>query len=393
LQKNEDRPGYKKTKVGWIPKAWDNLKLGEIFVLTSGKPKPNDMSGNDTLIPVFGGNGIMGYSPNWNNTDDNLIVGRVGEKCGCVHKYRGRCWITDNALYVTHYKLPTDYSYIYYALTQMRLNRYKKKAGQPLVSQKLIYDLRAGIPPLPEQEAIAGVLECWDKAIRNYEKKIEKKRNIKKGLMQRLLSPPRAGQAGMRLPGFSGEWKEVRLGEVCSMKSGETITSKSIYDKAEYRCFGGNGLRGFTTTFTHDGAFVLIGRQGALCGNVHLVSGRFYASEHAIVATPSAGTNPSWLAEALGFMNLNRHTESSAQPGLSVSKVLRMRITAPPPSEQDAIASVLCADHAELAALERKLTALKEQKRFLLNNLVTGTIRLPQFVGAGKTAGTNGDSV
>ena len=204
--------------------------------------------------------------------------------------------------------------------------------------------------------------------------------------MQRLLS------GKQRLPGFEGEWKDVRLGEVCSMKSGETITSKSIYDKAEYRCFGGNGLRGFTTTFTHDGAFVLIGRQGALCGNVHLVSGRFYASEHAIVATPSEGTNPLWFAESLRFMNLNRHTESSAQPGLSVSKILRMNIAAPPPSEQQAIASVLSASDEEIADLERKLVVLKEQKRFLLNNLVTGTIRLPEFVGAAQTADTKGDT-
>ncbi len=112
------------------------------------------------------------------------------------------------------------------------------------------------------------------------------------------------------------EWKDLRLEAVCGMKSGESITSKSIFENAEYRCYGGNGLRGFTKTFTHDGEYILIGRQGALCGNIHLVSGKIYVSEHAIVTTTSETTDLFWLAELLKYKKLNRYTESSAQPGL-----------------------------------------------------------------------------
>ena len=82
------------------------------------------------------------------------------------------------------------------------------------------------------------------------------------------------------------DWQVVTLAKVCKMKSGESITSAGIDQFSEYPCYGGNGLRGFTSQFTHDGEYALIGRQGALCGNVLGVSGKFFASEHAVVVTP-----------------------------------------------------------------------------------------------------------
>ena len=126
------------------------------------------------------------------------------------------------------------------------------------------------------------------------------------------------------------------------MKSGVSITSDNIDGFSKYPCYGGNGLRGYTTRFTHEGSYALIGRQGALCGNVLGVKGQFFASEHAIVVTPSSGTEVKWLTYILGQMHLNKYSESSAQPGLSVAKILIL-ITATPPTktEQEAIASAL----------------------------------------------------
>ncbi|MGB2775040.1 MAG: restriction endonuclease subunit S, partial [Anaerolineae bacterium] len=138
------------------------------------------------------------------------------------------------------------------------------------------------------------------------------------------------------------DWTVEGLDAVCSMKSGEGITSAGIDQFSEYPCYGGNGLRGFTTRFTHDGCYSLIGRQGALCGNVLGVKGRFFASEHAIVVTASARTDIHWLTFVMGEMRLNQYSESSAQPGLSVSKLLNLVVPVPPTlAEQRAIAEAL----------------------------------------------------
>ena len=121
----------------------------------------------------------------------------------------------------------------------------------------------------------------------------------------------------------------TKLSDVVSMKSGESITAERITSEGKFPCFGGNGLRGYTTTFTHDGSYALVGRQGALCGNVTFVSGRFYASEHAIVVTPKKDTDIKFMSYVLYDMNLNQYSESSAQPGLSVKKLLELEYPIP----------------------------------------------------------------
>ena len=134
----------------------------------------------------------------------------------------------------------------------------------------------------------------------------------------------------------------TKLSDVVSMKSGESITAERITSEGKFPCFGGNGLRGYTTTFTHDGSYTLVGRQGALCGNVTFVSGRFYASEHAIVVTPKKETDIKFMSYVLYDMNLNQYSESSAQPGLSVKKLLELEYPIPQnKEEQTAIAEAL----------------------------------------------------
>ena len=162
------------------------------------------------------------------------------------------------------------------------------------------------------------------------------------------------------------------------MQSGDTITAMSIDEAGQHPVYGGNGLRGYTASYTHDGDFVLIGRQGALCGNVHLVHGRFWASEHAVVATLHVGHVPYWFGALLRGMNLNQYSIAAAQPGLSVDRVLNLWAPVPPKLEQTAIARFL--NHADrriqryIRAKERLIELLEEQKQAIIHQAVTGQI-------------------
>jgi type I restriction enzyme S subunit len=178
------------------------------------------------------------------------------------------------------------------------------------------------------------------------------------------------------------DWEVATLAAVCSMKSGEGITSASLDPFSEYPCYGGNGLRGLTTHFTHDGRYALIGRQGALCGNVLGVEGKLFASEHAIVVTASARTDIRWLTFVLGEMRLNQYSESSAQPGLSVSKLLSLDLACPPTkAEQEAIAEALTDADALIESLEHLLAKKRQLKQGAMQELLTGKKRLPGFSG------------
>ncbi len=171
-------------------------------------------------------------------------------------------------------------------------------------------------------------------------------------------------------------WEVKKLKHVVSLKSGDSITSEEIEDKSEYPVYGGNGLRGFYTDFTHDGHFILIGRQGALCGNINYAKGKFWASEHAVVATPVCSIATIWLGELLRSMNLNQYSVSAAQPGLAIDKIKELSIPCPPLPEQKAIAAFLDHKTGKIDSLiskkQRLAELLKEKRGALISAAVTG---------------------
>lgn len=161
-------------------------------------------------------------------------------------------------------------------------------------------------------------------------------------------------------------WEICALKRIANLQSGENITAEQIEEVGPYPVYGGNGLRGFTLSFTHEGRFALIGRQGALCGNVNYSAGKFWASEHAIVVTPAKPVETTWLGEMLRVMNLNQYSVSAAQPGLSVDLISKIGVPCPPIEEQTAIATFINRETAKIDALiaeQEKLVALLAEKR------------------------------
>lgn len=179
------------------------------------------------------------------------------------------------------------------------------------------------------------------------------------------------------------DWEVKRLGEICShFKSGNTITSKYIYEEGLYPVYGGNGLRGYTNNFTHDGNYILIGRQGALCGNINYIEGKNYITEHAIAV--QTNENIQWLKYKLENWNLNRFSESSAQPGLSVEKLVRYKLSIPTLQEQDKIAEILSLWDTAISKQTALIEKLTVRKRGLMQQLLTGEKRLKGFEGKWK---------
>lgn len=179
------------------------------------------------------------------------------------------------------------------------------------------------------------------------------------------------------------DWEVKRLGEICThFKSGNTITSKEINEDGLYPVYGGNGLRGYSNTFTHEGDFILIGRQGALCGNINYVEGRNHISEHAIAV--QTDENMQWLKYKLENWNLNRFSESSAQPGLSVEKLVRYKLAIPTRLEQNKIADILQLWDTAIAKQTALIEKLNLRKRGLMQQLLTGKKRLKGFSGEWK---------
>ena len=146
----------------------------------------------------------------------------------------------------------------------------------------------------------------------------------------------------MRFPEFSGEWEKHTIGELCEeFKSGKNIKAENIQEGGVYPVFGGNGLRGYADRYNHEGDYVLIGRQGALCGNVRFVTGKTYITEHAIAAKATNNNYTHFLEYLFVRLNLGQFSDQSAQPGLAVNKLLKIETFVPSKEEQYKIASLL----------------------------------------------------
>lgn len=244
------------------------------------------------------------------------------------------------------------------------------------------------IPPRSEQYAIATFLDREtariDAMIAKKERQIALLQEKRAALIGRAVTKGLDSSVPMTDSGIAwlGEvpvvWQLSQLKHVSSMKSGEGITLEMLEEEGEIPVFGGNGLRGYTTRFTHNGDYVLIGRQGALCGNIHRVNGRFWASEHAIVVSPRAGISVQWLAYVLSAMDLNQYSFTAAQPGLAVDFIKTIRIAVPTLLDQQAIVAFLDRQIALINSLiaknEQVITLLQEYRRALISTSVTGKI-------------------
>jgi len=172
------------------------------------------------------------------------------------------------------------------------------------------------------------------------------------------------------------------LGEVFTLQAGKNITAKDIKDTAtelhSYKCYGGNGIRGFVASYNREGDFPIIGRQGALCGNINIAKGKFYATEHAVVVERYCDVDLMWAYYTLTTLNLNQYATATAQPGLSVAVINDVYIPVPPLKEQERISQEIEHWFALIDQIEQGKadlqTTIKQAKSKILDLAIHGKL-------------------
>ena len=221
-----------------------------------------------------------------------------------------------------------------------------------------------------EQEKIGRLLKKLDTLITLHQRKYEKLVNIKKSMLDKMFPKNGASVPEIRFKGFTDPWEQRKLGDLCvEFRSGEFISASDITETGEYPVFGGNGLRGFTDRFNHDGEYTLIGRQGALCGNVNFAVGKSYFTEHAIAVRADKKNQTRFLYYLFSTMDLGQYSGQSAQPGLAVGNLVELKSTLPDKQEQEKISGVLTALDTLITLHQRKLEKLQNIKKSCLEKM------------------------
>jgi type I restriction enzyme S subunit len=382
------KSGYKQTELGIIPADWETLTIGSLMSFTSGSGisvaslRPQS---SDAPFPVYGGNGIAGYTSKPLVQNPVVIIGRVGQKCGEVYLSEGPAWITDNALYPRVVNRKCDMRFLAIAMAAAGLNEFRNRNDLPLVTQSILHSVLIAFPPKAlEQELIANAVRDVDTLIKSLAQLIAKKTLVKIAVLQALLT------GKTRLPGYTGEWKSKKMGDICDIAMGGTPARLNpAYWGRGFTWLSIGDLRSKTVSTSKEqitasaaSAMNLV-TKGTLLMSFKLSIGRLcfagcdlYTNE-AICSFNNLKADAGFLYYALGRTDFSLYGKQAVK-GFTLNKesLKAIEVNLPPDDEQKAIATVFNDMDVEIGALESQLDKLWQSKLGITQELLTGRIRL-----------------
>ena len=280
-----------------------------------------------------------------------LPWGKSSPVKGLIKYYKGKFVTGDNRIATSLDTNILDNKYLYYWMVNNGdvIDTFYRGSGIKHPSMYDVLMMKLPVPPLEVQREIVRVLDNFTflttelaAELAARQKQYEYYRNLLLTFKpdESTILNERTNELELNA---SVRW--MKLGESCKLKAGKSISAREISsvknDDDPYPCFGGNGIRGYVKLYNQEGEHPLIGRQGALCGNICYATDKFYATEHAIVVTSNEVYNERFLYYLLQVAKLEQYKTAGAQPGLSVAKLETVILPVPPLSEQRRIVSIL----------------------------------------------------
>ena len=257
--------------------------------------------------------------------------------------------------------------------TEQMLAQYRAMAAGSTVNnlnKELVGNTEVKVPSIAEQAKIGEYFSKVDDLITLHQKKFEQLTILKKYMLQKMFPQNGSDKPEIRFEGFTDDWEQRKLGDVAQeFKSGNSLKADEIDITGDYPVYGGNGLRGYTSTYNHDGEYALIGRQGALCGNMNYSAGKAYFTEHAVVVKADENNDTRFLYYMLDTMNLGQYSDQSAQPGLAVNKLVKLENSFPKKEEQQQIGAYFRSLDHLITLHQQKCDELRNAKKFMLQNM------------------------
>ena len=258
-------------------------------------------------------------------------------------------------------------------LARKYLMSVAKLSSMTTISQQDVLNMPIPIPPLAEQEKIAEILSLWDKAIEQTKELIAYKEKQKKGLMQNLLTGKK------RLHGFTDEWKTITLGEVAEITTGNKNNEDKI-DNGQYPFFVRSKNIERINTYSFDGEAILVPGDGNIGDIYHYINGKFDFHQRVYKISNFREINAKFLYYNMQLLFKKRaisQTSKATVNSLRMDTFTKYDICMPfNLDEQKAIADILCKADEEIELLNKQLDLYTEQKKGLMQNLLTGKVRV-----------------
>lgn len=376
------KPGYKQTEIGVIPEDWEAQQLGELAKVRMCKRIFADQTAESGDIPfykigTFGGKPdayisrplYLAYKEKYSYPSAGDILISAAGTLGRTVEFDGKdAYYQDSNIVwldVDKRKLCNEYLKHYYSVI-----KWASSEGSTIsrLYNAIIESTYIAHPDLPEQQRIAEALSDMDELISSLEKLISKKKAIKQGTMEQLLT------GKTRLPGFSGEWKKYKLGEVLTIGHGQS--QHEVEDPVgRYPILATGGVIGRTNQFLYNEPSVLIGRKGTI-DKPRYMETPFWTIDTLFYTRIKAGFSAKYLYYIFCTIPWADYNEASGVPSLSATVIENIEVVIPEFEEQTAIARVLSDMDYEIDEIKKKLAKTRDLKQGMMQQLLTGKIRL-----------------
>ncbi len=349
---------------GWEIKEWS-----EVLDIKSGKNQKEVLNPNGKY-PILGSAGkVMGYADDYICEAGTTIIGRKGTINNPLF-IKEKFWNVDTA-FGLHTSEQLDKNYFHYFCLSFDFTEMDKGSGRPSLVKKDLLKISIPIPPLAEQQQIVAILDkaftAIDTAKANIKKNIENAKELYQSKLNQIFSQTGDG------------WEEKTLGEVFKLKSGDGLTAKKMIE-GPYPVYGGNGIAGYHNVNNFEPPQVIIGRVGALCGNVRHIKDKFWLTDNAFrISVGLDNFDNDFVTYLLNYKNLRNFARQAAQPVVSNSSLKNVPLSFPSSvDEQVKIRKKLRNIESELnklnASYKSKLTNLEELKKSILQKAFAGEL-------------------
>ena len=369
----------------FIPINWKIVKLRDILKVSQGLQitisnrflEPADNRVPYITIPYIEGKKrefIEDANQSVLCKKNDLLVVRTGSGVGKI--MRG----VQGAFHNNFFKIKTfdnlSTNYLYFFLTSTRtqflMRTYAGNSTIPDLNHGDFYSLNFLLPPLKEQQKIAEILTILDDSILKQNELIKFKEKHKKGLMQKLLT------GKVRFSEFSDDWSSEKLGKLCTIKKGTQLNKLELTEEGDYPAInGGIEPSGYTDDWNTEKNTITISEGGNSCGYINFITSKFWSGGHCY-SLLDLKINKVFLYQYLKLseMKIMRLRVGSGLPNIQKKDIENFKVSMPSSDEQDKIAEILGFADEEIYLLENELQEIKEQKKGLMQKLLTGEVRV-----------------
>ncbi len=349
--------------------GWEVKRLGEVAKLHYGKALAKAERNPEGGVPVYGANGILGWSCHVLTEGPSLIVGRKGS-AGEVNRVDGPFWPSDVTYYTEHDHKKLDFDYFHYGMLTLNLPTLAKGV-KPGINRNEAYALDFPLPPLDEQKRIIAILDAaFDglaRARANVEANLKNAREVFESYLYQEINS-RAVKAG---------WEVKRLGEVAKLHYGKALAKAERNPEGGVPVYGANGILGWSCHVLTEGPSLIVGRKGS-AGEVNRVDGPFWPSD-VTYYTEHDHKKLDFDYFHYGMLTLNLPTlAKGVKPGINRNEAYALDFPLPPLDEQKRIIAILDAALNWAKQIEAhyqsKLANLEELRQSLLQKAFAGEL-------------------